>query len=220
MKRHTLVSEVVNPFIVLADVVLMTTLILFLYLITQSLQLNREAFALRMVQKQKDATVEGLKKEYRSRWGANKQVYAYSELGIQHIYFSDNILFDSGKFDLNKNGRQALHHFYVVMRRRMSENKEITLTIEGHTDAVPYPAQGGPRRDYDNWNLSADRALSVVRYLQGKDCGLPPERMAASGRGQFDPAPGEHNPRDPKTGEPLPDAKNRRIEIIVKYGKL
>ena len=71
--------------------------------------------------------------------------------------------------------------------------------LAGHTDAIPY-ARGA---SYSNWELSTARATSVLRYLITR--GIPPERLAATGFGQFQPI-------DEGTG-PEANRRNRRIEF-------
>jgi chemotaxis protein MotB len=76
------------------------------------------------------------------------------------------------------------------------------LTLEGHTDALPFGSGG--EKGYSNWELSADRANASRRELLAG--GLPEEQvlrvqgLAAS------------NPFDRK--DPTAPA-NRRISIIV-----
>jgi chemotaxis protein MotB len=75
------------------------------------------------------------------------------------------------------------------------------LRVDGHTDRIPI-SPGSPYRD--NWELSQARALSVVRYMIDAE-GIPPDRLAAVGFGEYQPI-------DPGAG---PDslARNRRIEL-------
>jgi len=74
------------------------------------------------------------------------------------------------------------------------------ISITGHTDARPYPGQGG----YSNWELSADRANAARRALIGS--GLPDEKIARvvglSSSVLFDR-------KDPQS--PI----NRRISIVI-----
>jgi chemotaxis protein MotB len=73
--------------------------------------------------------------------------------------------------------------------------------VDGHTDNVPLSGEGEFR---DNWDLSQARALAVVRYMQDV-LGFPPERMAATGFGEYRPV---------ATGDsPEARAQNRRIEL-------
>ena len=75
------------------------------------------------------------------------------------------------------------------------------IRVDGHTDDVPLSGQGAFA---DNWELSQARALSVVRYMQN-DLGFPPDRLAATGFGEYRPvAEGD---------SPDARAQNRRIEL-------
>ena len=56
----------------------------------------------------------------------------------------------------------------------------------------------------DNWELSQGRALSVVRFMQN-DLGFPPERLAATGFGEYWPVASDDTPEG--------RAQNRRIEL-------
>ena len=75
------------------------------------------------------------------------------------------------------------------------------IRVDGHTDNVPLAGSGRYR---DNWELSQGRALSVVRYMVDA-LGIPPNRLAANGFGEFQPV----NPTD----TPEARAQNRRIEL-------
>ncbi len=79
--------------------------------------------------------------------------------------------------------------------------KEINwvLQIDGHTDNVPIATQQFP----SNWELSAARAISVVKYL--REQGIPPSRLAATGYGEFQPL----DERSDEVGR----RRNRRIEL-------
>ena len=95
---------------------------------------------------------------------------------------------------------------YVSMDDKLlfrSQNADINVMVEGHTDDVPYRPNGQLK---DNLDLSAKRATTVVRLLL-ENKGIDPNRIIAAGRG-------ESLPVDPaKTSEAR--AKNRRTEIIL-----
>ena len=75
------------------------------------------------------------------------------------------------------------------------------IRVDGHTDNVPFFSAG---KYADNWELSQGRALSVVKYMIDA-LGIPPNRLAANGFGQYQPvAPGD---------SPAARAQNRRIEL-------
>jgi chemotaxis protein MotB len=73
------------------------------------------------------------------------------------------------------------------------------LRIDGHTDRRPIRTARFP----SNWELSTARALSVVSFLASE--GIPPQRLAAAGFGEFQPLE--------KGDSPEAYARNRRIEI-------
>ena len=74
------------------------------------------------------------------------------------------------------------------------------LQIDGHTDSIPI-------RGYfvDNWQLSTERALSVLRLFISK--GIPPERLSATGYGEFQPLDKGKSEENLK--------RNRRIELTI-----
>ena len=74
------------------------------------------------------------------------------------------------------------------------------LRVDGHTDARPVSGAG---RFRSNWDLSAARAIAVVRYLIER--GVDPVHLVAAGFGEFQPI-------DPGTGDEA-NARNRRIEL-------
>ena len=109
---------------------------------------------------------------------------------------TDGVLFESGAAKLTQPGHDILAVMAPALRS--IPNKVI---VEGHTDKRPLA-----RKNYDNWNLSTDRALSVLRVMAG-DFGVPADRLAATGYGEFRPI---------DTGDtPEALAKNRRVEIVV-----
>jgi chemotaxis protein MotB len=84
----------------------------------------------------------------------------------------------------------------------LAKYPENQIVVEGNTDDVPIHT-----KDFrDNWQLSAERALSVLGYLlQNKK--LDPHRFSASGVGEFNPVV----PNDTAENKSL----NRRVDIIV-----
>jgi chemotaxis protein MotB len=73
------------------------------------------------------------------------------------------------------------------------------LRVDGHTDRDPIKTARFP----SNWELSSARALSVVRFLIEQ--GLPPNRFAAAGFGEFQPLDGG--------ADEIAKRRNRRIEL-------
>ncbi|MHB2147775.1 OmpA/MotB family protein [Calditrichota bacterium LG25] len=116
-----------------------------------------------------------------------------------HIRMGDNILFDPGRADLKKQAFPILKAVADVVKDDFKQ-----IFVEGHTDNVPIHTSRFP----SNWELSAARALSVVRYLHYVE-GIDAARLAAVGYG-------EYRPLVPNT-TPENRAKNRRVEIYIKF---
>ena len=87
------------------------------------------------------------------------------------------------------------------MRANIPPGIDWIIRVDGHTDNVPLSGGGAFA---DNWELSQARALSVVRFMQ-TELGFPPERLAATGFGEYRPV----TPGDSAEAR----AQNRRIEL-------
>jgi chemotaxis protein MotB len=111
------------------------------------------------------------------------------------IVLDQPVLFDSGKSKLKETAFTILGDIGKILD--MSNNP---IVIEGHTDDIPIHND-----EYDsNWDLSFDRAYSVVKIL-AKEAHLRPDRIHAIGFGEYRPIV----PNDSEANR----AKNRRIEI-------
>ncbi|MDX9729464.1 MAG: OmpA family protein [Bacteroidales bacterium] len=121
--------------------------------------------------------------------------------GQVYVSLDDKLLFKTGSYEIDANGRAALRKLGALLEK----NTDVTITIEGHTDDVPYRAAPG-QQILDNWDLSVKRATTVVRVLT-QDTHINPKRLVASGRSEFVPV----------DALKTPDArqKNRRTEIIL-----
>ncbi|MGG7516653.1 peptidoglycan -binding protein [Allorhizobium undicola] len=117
--------------------------------------------------------------------------------------FQSEVLFPSGGADLNPQGLDEMAKLataLVDLAREIPPDINWVLRVDGHTDNVPLSGTG---RYPDNWALSSARAISVVKFLISK--GVPAERLAAAGFGEFQPiAPGD---------TPEARSQNRRIEL-------
>ncbi len=119
--------------------------------------------------------------------------------GKVYVSMENKLLFDSGSWAVNSNGRQAV----VQLGSVLAQNPEIAVLIEGHTDNVPY---GGSGPLTDNWDLSTKRATAIVTILTENNSILK-ENLTAAGRGEFAPIA----PNTTAEGR----SKNRRIEVIL-----
>ncbi|WP_061938560.1 peptidoglycan -binding protein [Aureimonas sp. AU22] len=116
--------------------------------------------------------------------------------------FQSEVLFSSGADVLQAAGQdemQKLAEAIIQLNREIPSDINWIIRVDGHTDNVPIT--GG--RFTDNWQLSTARAAAVVRFLVG--AGVPANRLAATGFGEFQPlVPGD---------TPDARARNRRIEL-------
>jgi chemotaxis protein MotB len=127
----------------------------------------------------------------------NSVSFAVTSRGLVVSIVTDQVLFDTGKADLKPVGQQVLDAVAPALRNLPND-----VSVEGHTDNVPI--NGGPFAS--NWELSAVRATTVVRYLVGTD-GLRANRMSATGFADTKPVV----PND----SPAHQAQNRRVDVVV-----
>ncbi|HZD91125.1 MAG TPA: peptidoglycan -binding protein [Pseudolabrys sp.] len=112
------------------------------------------------------------------------------------------VFFDTNSADLKPEGQTELDKVagaLVGLEKEIPSNIPWIMRVDGHTDKRPIT--GGQFKS--NWDLSAARAIAVVKYLISK--GVKPQRLVAAGFGEFDPI---------VQGD-TPDAyrRNRRIEF-------
>jgi chemotaxis protein MotB len=149
--------------------------------------------------------VEELQK-YRSEFFGRLRQVLGNRPGIRiegdRFVFQSELLFDSASAELGPDGLQQVRQLAATLREisgQIPPGVKWILRVDGHTDRRPI-ARG---RFPSNWELSTARAISVVRTLAAS--GIPAERLAATGFGEFQPL-------DTADSEAA-WAKNRRIEI-------
>ena len=85
---------------------------------------------------------------------------------------------------------------YRATWNRFSDNPDIAVLIEGHTDNDPFSSGG---QIANNWDLSTKRATAIVQILNENEA-INPESLTAAGRGEFAPiASNETQKAKPKT---------------------
>ena len=119
--------------------------------------------------------------------------------GKVYISLEEDLLFASGKYEINQTGKQALDK----LSDALSYQKDLEILVEGHTDSIPLSGRGLVK---DNWDLSVMRATSVVKRLTS-NTNLDPTQLIAAGRSEFVPI--SSNETSEGRGE------NRRIEMIL-----
>lgn len=143
-----------------------------------------------------DALISDLKQEI-----ANKEITIETYQEKISVTLVDRILFDVARATISPEGRSILQRVGDVLK----EVKGRTIRVVGHTDNLPI-SSGYEWKYASNWELSAARAASVVRYLQ-KKVGLCGENTEAVGRAFYDPVADNET----EAGR----AKNRRVSIII-----
>ncbi|MDR3437999.1 peptidoglycan -binding protein [Telmatospirillum sp.] len=116
--------------------------------------------------------------------------------------FQSELLFASGSAELGVDGQTQLGQLarsLIDVTKQIPGDINWVLRIDGHTDKVPIKSDKFP----SNWELSTARAVSVVKFLAAQ--GIPQERLAAAGFGEFQPVD--------KGDDEAARKKNRRIEI-------
>lgn len=114
------------------------------------------------------------------------------------IGIGGSVLFEQSSADLRPGGAALLAQLAPPLARWLATHDEL-LMVSGFTDDLPVQAGSG----YDNWALSSDRAVTVVRALVAH--GVPKDGLFAAGFGEAHPVA----PNTTDEGR----AKNRRVEI-------
>jgi chemotaxis protein MotB len=112
--------------------------------------------------------------------------------------FQSEVLFPSGSAQLQPAGEKQLAEVaqrLLEIASRIPKDINWALQVDGHTDDKPirnvvYPS---------NWELSAARAIAVVKFLHSQ--GIPNGRLVAAGYGEYQPL------------SAIDSARNRRIEL-------
>ncbi len=90
--------------------------------------------------------------------------------GTITVTLPNSILFSSGKATLKSSTSSDLDHIYGVLRQRYNGKQ---VDVVGHTDTDPIRRTKNLWKD--NWDLSAGRALTVLRYMVNK--GVSPKNI-------------------------------------------
>ena len=168
----------------------------------EAARIQAEAEAARLAAEAKDLS------RYRSEFfGRLSEILAGRE-GVRVVgdrfLFSSEVLFASGSAELGPEGQAqiaSVGQLLLEVAQQIPPEIDWILRVDGHTDNVPL---SGGSKFADNWELSQGRALAVVRYLIDA-LHFPPERLAATGFGEYRPvAEGD---------SPEARAQNRRIEL-------
>ena len=151
------------------------------------------------------ARVEELQR-YRSEFFGKLRDVLQNRPGIQVVgdrfVFQSEVLFPVGSADLTQAGQDQIRALATTVKdigRDIPPEVNWLLRVDGHADRQPL----GRGQFATNWELSAQRAVNVVKLLVQE--GVPPNRLAATGFGEFQPLDNNEGPDS--------FARNRRIEL-------
>ncbi|RJO64732.1 MAG: hypothetical protein C4540_03430 [Candidatus Omnitrophota bacterium] len=139
-----------------------------------------------------------LEERLSSEIGGKQVRLEMAEKGLVITFLAD-VLFDSGKAKIRTQVFPTLDKVAEVLKENVPNLK---VGIEGHTDNQPIKRSGWK----SNWQLSTERALSVLYYLTEQK-GIAPGRLSAIGYGEFHPIASN----DTREGRQL----NRRVEVVI-----
>jgi chemotaxis protein MotB len=162
---------------------------------------NSRLIELQNILEQKDQAVKDLKNRVINALTGfnNNGLTVHEKNGKVYVSMEEKLLFKTGKWDVDPNGRKALNEISSLL----AENPDINIMVEGHTDDVPMRGSGDVK---DNWDLSVMRATAVTKILT-ENRQIDPKRIIASGRSEFVPL---------SSGQTQEARQmNRRTEIIL-----
>lgn len=108
-----------------------------------------------------------------------------------------HLLFTPGETKLNRKGMEL-----IDMLEKFITEQNVRIRVEGHTDNVPIRSA----RYASNWELSVERANSIMRYIL-ESFKIDPTRVEAIGYGDTRPVVSNDTPEN--------RAKNRRVELQI-----
>lgn len=130
---------------------------------------------------------------------SDEDIQVSVEKTVVYISIADKLLFKSGSSIISSKAKTVLGKVADVI----GAQPELEVMVEGYTDNKQVIANSSIK---DNWDLSVNRATSVIRVLQ-KDFNIDPARLVAAGRSEYTPL--ESN--DTVEGR----ARNRRTRIVL-----
>lgn len=150
---------------------------------------------LQRIREQSQRSIVAIQERFKDTVGA-----VLDEAGRLKLDVKGKILFETGSAILSIDGKELLDAIAEEVLLN-ADYSAYAIRVEGHTDNTPI---GGDA--LRNWNLSTERAIAAVKYLQ-EHADVSAERLAATGYAFYQPIDTAETPEA--------KAKNRRIEIIL-----
>lgn len=139
----------------------------------------------------------------REKQGPVKDVERY-QLSDGYVYMiQDRLLFESGKAELGKAGKEAL----TEISSEIAAQSHGTIWVRGHTDSDPVKKEATLKRfPHGNLQLSAERAVAVGAMLIGSKA-IGSSEVRVMGFGPHEPVAPNNSAENKRL--------NRRVEIFV-----
>lgn len=167
----------------------------FVWTVSMDTTLARDLVRERATRATESARREALERALAGPLAAGRITLVDGRIGIR-----GSVLFDLNSAVLREEGAQVLRDIAPPLRSYLAERSELVM-VSGFTD--DRVIHGGIGSYHDNWELSAQRALTVTRALEG--AGIPHEWLFAAGFADNHPIAPNATADD--------RAKNRRVEI-------
>lgn len=150
---------------------------------------------LKRIREQSQRSIAAIQDKFKDTVGA-----VLDDAGRLKLDVKGKILFETGSAILSAEGKALLDA--IAEEVLLNANyADYAVRVEGHTDNAPIAGS-----ELRNWNLSAERAIAAVKYLQ-VHANVDVQRLAATGYAFYQPI----DTADTTEAK----AKNRRIEIIL-----
>lgn len=135
---------------------------------------------------------------FMNRKGIEGIVGAVFDEGVITLQVPGAAIFKPGEVQITDEGKKLL----MNMKELFIQRNDQVINIRGYTDDIPPPPDS---RFKDNWEISALRAVNVLRFLMQQ--GIEASRLTATGLGDMDPL-------YPNTSDDN-RSRNRRVEFIM-----
>jgi len=136
-----------------------------------------------------------LKSNFQREFGQKKSTVSFYFDTNKHdmvLSLAGKLLFDEGKASLSKKAKKNLKKIVAILKKF-----PYMTSIQAFSDSTPIKTKRFP----SNWELSSERAISVVRYFTEEE-GIPEERLVAEGFGVFSSKGGGRS-------------RERKVEIVL-----
>ena len=162
---------------------------------------ERKVKELENILNEKDKAVQGLKNRISNALLNFKEndLTVKVKNGKVYVSLAEQLLFKSGSIVVDTKGVSALKQ----LAKAIKDQKDLNITVEGHTDNVPMPNKGEYMQD--NWDLSVLRATAITKILT--KAGVGAQQITSSGKAEFSPLAANSSAENRQ--------KNRRTEIII-----